>query len=116
MIGIALLALAAAAVGGIGMSIFHFRGSNPPTPLAVIHGIAAVAGVVLVALAIVLGLDTPNSQLALVIFVVAALGGLFLFSLHMRGKRLSTPVLMIHAVAGVAGLLILLVGALGSLG
>jgi hypothetical protein len=115
MIGFALVFLAAGAVGGAIMAIVHLRGSNPPLPLAIIHGIATVAGVGVVIVAILLGFGTPRSTTALGLFVVAALGGLYLFSLHLRGKRLVTPVVLIHGVVAVAGLLVLLVGALESL-
>jgi hypothetical protein len=118
MIAIALVFLAAAVAGGAILAIVHFSGpNNPPTPLAVIHGIAAVVGVGTVAGAIVLGfhtsvVTTEIAVTALAIFVVAALGGLLLFSQQMRGKRLSSPVVLLHGALGATGFLVLLLGAL----
>ena len=47
---------------------------------------------------------------ALGLFVVAALGGFFLVSYHLRGQRLPSPVVVIHALVAVAAFLLLLAG------
>jgi hypothetical protein len=116
MVALALLLFAGAALGGVFMTFIHLRGSNPPTPLAIIHGLAASGGVVLLILAFLLGSATPLAGTALVLFVLAALGGAFMFLLqHLRNKRLSTPIVLIHAGVAVVAVLVLLVGALSSL-
>jgi hypothetical protein len=101
---------AIAALGGATLAVMHFRGRVPlPTPLALMHGLLAASALVLL---IAAALTTPGfgglGLVALAIFVLAALGGFYLFAHQLRGKPLPSPVVLIHGGAAVVALLLLL--------
>ena len=111
---VALILFGLAAVGGIIMAISRFRGEpQPPMALALVHGLAAAAGLaVLIAL---LGTGSAASAasaatVALVLLVIAAAGGFVLFASHLRKKELPIVLMVAHAIAAVVGFLILLLG------
>jgi len=97
----AVLLIAVAAIVGLYMAIQHFKGrSPPPVAAAVLHGLLAVTGVVLLLLGVMqIGFGTVHSW-ALGLFVVAALG-------HIRGKPLPSPVVVIHGMVAAIAFLIL---------
>jgi hypothetical protein len=102
---------AIAALGGATLATLHFRGRTPlPMPLALLHGLLAASGLVLLAAA---ALTMPGfgglGLAALVIFLVAALGGFYLFAHHLGGRPLPSAVVLIHGGAAVVGFLILLI-------
>jgi hypothetical protein len=82
----------------------------PPMGLALVHGLFAASG--LVALILVVVGRTPSTQatVALVGFVIAALGGFFLFSFHLRRQALPVPVVIIHGLIAVISFVILMLG------
>jgi len=105
---------ALAALGGLTLAVMHFRSGGrerPPTALAVGHGLVAAAALVLLVIG-VLGAAAGSSTLpvvALAIFVLAALGGAYLFlGKHLRGQALPSAVVVVHGLAAVAGFLVLL--------
>lgn len=112
MESIAVVLFAIAALGGLVLALQHFRKANLALPLAVVHGLVAASGLVLLLLAVLGGTASGTAPIALVLFVVAALGGFFLFSHHLRSKPLPTPVVVIHALVAVVAFLLLLVGLL----
>jgi hypothetical protein len=106
MLNLALLLFAVAAVGGLILATLHFRGKDRPWPLAILHGLLAASGLVVLFLAVRNG-GPGHSQLALGLFVVAALGGFLLFAYHLQKKRLPSLVVVIHAGVAVAAFAIL---------
>jgi hypothetical protein len=107
---IALVLFAIAALGGVTMAVMRFRGAErPPTGLALLHGAFAAAGIIVLIVAM---LSTPNpaqARTALVLFIVAALGGFYLFAQHVQKRALPIPIILVHALIAVIGFLILLV-------
>jgi hypothetical protein len=103
---IALVLFAVAALIGLFLAVRHFRGQPLPLPVAFLHGVAAASGLVLVAAAFLEGAQAL--RLALILLVVAALGGFFLLSFHLRGKPLPSPVVVLHALLAVSGVVALL--------
>jgi len=108
----ALVLFGLAAVGGIILALQRFTGKPLPSfPLAIVHGLAAAAG--LVALIIfVAGGAGGGAQTALIFFLIAALGGFYLFFKHLKQTALPIPVMIVHALVAVTAFLILLVSAL----
>jgi hypothetical protein len=101
-----------AAAGGLTLAIMRLRGREQlPLPLALLHGALAAAGLVALILAIVgAGTAAPDLvKISLGIFVVAALGGFFLFSFQLRKKPIPIGVMVIHALAAVTAFVMLLV-------
>jgi hypothetical protein len=107
MLTLAIVLFAVAAVGGATMAIIHFRGNNPPLPLAALHGVLAATALVILLLAVLQGVPGASMP-SLILFVIAALGGFFLLSVHLRKQRLPSPVVLIHGGVAVLAFLILL--------
>lgn len=112
MFTVAAVVFALAAVGGLTMAYIHFKQDrNPPGALAVIHGLAGAAGILILLWAVLQsGAVASSIAWALGLFVVAALGGFFLVSYHVRGLRLPSPVVLIHGAVAVVAFLLLLAG------
>lgn len=102
--------LAVAAVGGLIMAGMRFSGNRQPPPaLAMLHGFLAAAAVTLLLYAAAtIGLP-GMALLAVVLFLVAAAGGVIL-NLNYHWKQLPLPRALVvgHAVAAVAGFALLL--------
>jgi hypothetical protein len=107
---LALVLFAVAAVGGAVLAARRFQGKELPMGLALAHGAAAAAGLVVLLLGVISGSAGTHARTPLVLFVIAALGGFLLFSFHLRKKDLPIPVVLIHAVVAVAAFALLLLG------
>lgn len=112
MLWIALVLFFLAAVGGLAMAVGIFRDRRPPMALAAAHGVAAALGLLLVARVWLDGDATAPVLAGLAVLVVAALGGFYLLSIHLRDKAHPKAVVALHAVLAVAGVAILLLGML----
>ena len=104
------------AAGGLVMAGIAFKGNQqPPTWLAMLHGfLGAAALTLLLYAAATVGL--PGMALtALVLLLVAAAGGVVL-NLKYHWKQLPLPrgLVIVHAVAAVAGFLLLLAATWGT--
>ena len=101
------------ALGGIGLLGLRLRGGNPPIGLAIVHGLAAAAGLVTLLIAVLDG-ARGSALLALVLFGVAALGGfVLLFGFHLRQRLLPVGLILLHGTIAVAGYVALLLAVLG---
>ncbi|HVP60388.1 MAG TPA: hypothetical protein VMT11_07510 [Myxococcaceae bacterium] len=106
---IALVLFALAALGGVYMAAVRLRGAErPPTAIALVHGAAAVAGLTALIVAVVTGGSAPGlARTALIVFVVAAAGGFFLFTQHVQKRALPIPGVVIHGLVAVIGFALL---------
>ena len=102
--------LAIAAVGGLVMAGVRFAGNRQPPPaLAMLHGFLAAAAVTLLLYAAAT-VGLPAMALgALVLFLVAAGGGVIL-NLNYHWKQVPLPkwLIVVHATAAVVGFALLL--------
>jgi hypothetical protein len=109
----AVVLFAISAVGGIVMAGIRFGGQpHPPTALAMLHGfLSAAALTLLIYAACTVGL--PSLALtATALFVLAAIGGVFMnLSYHWKMLPLPKWLVIAHATIAVAGFLCLLVAA-----
>ena len=106
---IALVLFALAALGGVTMAAMRLRGAErPPTGLALAHGAAAAAGLIALIVAVMNMSDPGPARTALLVFIIAAAGGFYLFAQHMTKKVLPIPVMVIHGLVAVVGFIILL--------
>jgi hypothetical protein len=106
----AAIVLGLAALGGLTLAGIRISGApRPPTWLAVGHGLVAATGVgLLIYAAVTTGLPT-FAQIALGVFVLAALGGATLFlGFHLREKALPIPLVIGHGLVAVTGYALLL--------
>lgn len=101
--------LAIAAAGGLVMAGIRFAGNRQPPPaLAMLHGFLAAAAVTLLLYAAAT-VGLPGMALvALVLFLVAAGGGVIL-NLNYHWKQLPLPkwLIVVHAIAAVVGFVLL---------
>lgn len=109
MLPVAVGLFAVGALGGLTLAILHFKKKNLPLGLALLHGLLGAAGLVVLLLAVLHGGTPAKAAYALILFVVAALGGFYLFSFHLRKKSLPSPVVIIHALIAVTAFCLLLV-------
>jgi len=107
----ALILFAVAALGGLVMAVMRFGGRElPPLGLAIVHGLFAAAGLVALIVTLVGQGFSTVATIALIGFVGAALGGFYLFSLHLKRQALPVPYVLVHGLFAVASFVILLVG------
>lgn len=122
----ALVLFAVAAAIGLTLAMRHLRsGISEPAPppgatvetpprqvsvgLAVGHGIFAVLGLFFLILAAARGVATGLALVALAIFVLTALGGVFLFLNHFLRNPLPRPMIFVHGGAAAVAFVLLLV-------
>jgi len=109
MLKLAVLIFAIGAVGGLVMATRVLRNQLAPWALSLLHAALGATGLVLTAI-VVLGKSEAVSSvvpIALLILVVAALGGFFLASFHARRQLPSRGVVFTHAGLAVVGFLLL---------
>ena len=108
MYQLSLVLFAVAAVAGLTMAIMHFRGTSPPkTVLAVLHGLFAASGLVVLLLALINAGFGGKPGLAFGLLAAAALGGFVLLSSHVKQKSLPSGLVVGHALLAVAGFVVL---------
>ncbi len=106
----AVIVLVLAAVGGLTLAAIRLSGKPwPPMWMALGHGAVAATGVGLLIYAPISPGIPALAQVALGIFILAALGGATLFlGFHMRAKALPIPLVLGHGLIAVTGLALLL--------
>ncbi|QNN22796.1 hypothetical protein HED60_11130 [Planctomycetales bacterium ZRK34] len=111
MLWIALILMLGAAAGGLAMLTLVLSGKHVPLILAFGHAAVALSGIgVIIA-------DIARSELqplyawaALACFTLGAMGGSYLLSNHMRGRKSSHLLRAAHITAIGAGLIMLIMG------
>ena len=114
MLMYALIVFVIAALGGLTLAAAYLlRGRLAPWPLSLLHaGLGAIGLLLLIYAALTTGIS-GTALAALVILVIAALGGFYLASIHLRKEVAQRSVVFIHAGAAVIGFLTLLGAVLG---
>jgi hypothetical protein len=112
---LAALVLVLAAMGGLTLAAIRLRGAPwPPLWLALGHGIVAATGIGLLIYAAISAGIPGLAQVALGIFILAALGGaVLLFGFHLRSKALPVPLVLGHGLIAAIGLALLLLSYFG---
>jgi len=115
MLKIAVLIFAIGAIGGLIMASSVLRGRMAPWALSLLHAALGATGLVLTAIVVLGGsADVPSIvPIALLLLVIAALGGFFLASFHARKQLPPRGVVFVHAGVAVVGFLLLCGGAFG---
>ena len=110
MLRTALVLLAIAALGGVAMAAVRLsKNINPPSWLAMLHGLLAAAGATLLLYA-TLTVGLPSlANIGLIFLLIAALGGLVL-NLKYQWERVLIPTgLMVgHGAIAVVGFILIL--------
>jgi hypothetical protein len=108
MVITALIVFAIAAMGGLFLASRVLRGHLAPWAISILHALLGASGLILLILTVVQGDASARVTAALAILILAALGGFFLASLHLRGRVAPKAVVFGHAGVAVAGFLTLL--------
>ena len=96
-----------AALIGMYLLSYVLKGTNPPKSVAFIHGPLAVVGLIMLIAYCVnqqVGFTVP-----IVLFSIAAAGGLLMITLHLTGKKIPKWIAMGHGLIAVTGFIALLV-------
>jgi hypothetical protein len=112
MLTLSVILFAVAALGGLVLGVLGLRQRDLPMWLSIIHGVVAAAGLISLILGVVQGSAGLLPIIALVLFLIAALGGFILFSYHLRKKQHPKGLIVIHALAAVIAFVLLLIGIL----
>lgn len=107
--GIAAVLFAIAAVGGVVLALLRFTGRSLPSGLAIVHGLLAASGLVALVMVIARSHASTAGIVALALLVVAALGGFYVASFHLRRRAIPLSPMLLHAVAAAAGFATLLI-------
>lgn len=108
MLNYSLIAFGIAAVGGLVLAASVLRNKLAPWALSVVHALLGATGLVLLIAILLQGSAPQQVLIGFVLLLVAALGGFFLASFHLRQKIPPKTVVVVHAGVAVAGFLTLL--------
>lgn len=114
MVITAIVLIAIAVIFGAYLLSYVLKQKIPPKGIAIAHGTAAVLGI-LVLLTYALTTEKHHKHWdSLVIFAVAAILGLYMFSRDIRHKNVPKWLAVIHGVVGLGGLAWILYHVVGS--
>lgn len=110
-----IVLLAITAAGGLIMAgVRVFADRNPPAGLAMLHGLLAGAALTLLLFAAFTVGIPAYAGWALVLLIVAAIGGIVLnLGYQEKRKPLPKPVMYVHALIAVIGFVLLIVAVVG---
>lgn len=109
----ALCIFAIAALGGLVLAASVLRGRLAPWAISVLHALLGASGLVLLVVVVLQGSAAGRVTAALGLLVLAALGGFYLASIHLRKKVAPKGVVFLHAGVAMVGFLTLLSAVLG---
>lgn len=115
MLTYAVIVFAIGALGGLLLASYVLRGRLAPWGVSLPHAGLGAIGLLLVIYAAVTAGISQTAMWALIILVVAALGGFYLASIHLRGTVAPKAVVFVHAGVAVIGFLTLLGAVIGIL-
>ena len=108
MLTYALVIFAVAALGGLVLASSVLRGKLAPWAISILHALLGASGLVLLIVSVLQGQAAGRVTAALGLLVLAALGGFYLASLHLRKQVAPKAVVFVHAGVAVVGFLTLL--------
>src|SRR5690606_468841 len=105
MLNYAIGIFAVAAVGGLYLASHVLRGKFAPWAVSALHALLGAAGLVVLLFMVLQGGTPGRLTAALGLLVVAALGGFYLASIHLRREIAPKAVVFVHAGVAVVGFL-----------
>src|SRR3546814_15783171 len=100
-----IIIFAVAAVGGVVLASKVLTGKFAPWALSIVHALLGAVGLILLASEVVLGTAVGRLPAALALLVIAALGGFYLASLHLRRPIAPQGMFLLHAGVAIVGFL-----------
>ena len=113
MIVTSIVLFLVAALFGLYMAARVFGGNLPPWIAVIVHGLLAACGLVVLLYGLFAGAQSTVLLIGAVLLVIAALGGFFMFSFQLRKALPPKAIVVVHALAAVAGVVCLLASAMG---
>lgn len=107
MLMTALFFFALAALLGVYLLSFVLQGKNTPKGVAFTHGPLAATGLVI--LIIYACLNKPSPVVSIILFVLAALGGILLIVRDITGKSVPKWMALGHGLTAIVGFICLIV-------
>ncbi len=108
MLTAALIIFAIAAIGGLILAAHVLRDKFAPWALSVAHALLGAIGLILLIILLVQGAASQPVLVGFIILLIAALGGFFLASFHLRKRLPPKAVVILHAALAIIGFLTLL--------
>lgn len=108
-----VLFLAGIVLGALTLWRSHLR-QRPVVSLGYTHALIALAALLLLGLRIATGPENLLVNSAFLIFLLAALGGVFTLTVRRRDEPVILPLILLHASAGVVAFVLLAAGVLAS--
>lgn len=112
MLTYALSVFAIAALGGLVLAAHVLRGKLAPWALSMLHALLGATGLILLIVLLLQGSAPQRVMAGFALMLVAALGGFFLASFHLRKTLPPKAMVIIHASIAVIGFLTLLSAAI----
>lgn len=99
------------ALGGLTLLALRLSGRPLPLALAVLHGGLGATGLLFLTMAVLRGGAEVGilPRTALGLLVLAALGGFFVFSFHLRRLTIPIPLIVVHGTIAASGIACLFV-------
>lgn len=108
MLTYAVVIFALAAIGGAILASSVLRNKLASWKLSLVHALAGATGLILLIIEAIQGNGGSRITAALALLIIAALGGFYLASFHLREKIAPRGFVIIHAGLAVVGFLTLL--------
>ncbi|HSN16812.1 MAG TPA: hypothetical protein VLV87_01265 [Gammaproteobacteria bacterium] len=99
-------------LAGSALAVLERRGRALPLKVSATHGVLGILAIVLLVMQAMAHPANHPANLAILIFMLAALGGLLLFAFRAAKQALPLGVVLLHGLFAVVGLLFLVVGCL----
>ena len=97
-------------LGGLGLAVLERRGRALPLKVSVTHGVLGILAIVLSVMQAVTHPDNHAVNVAVMVFILTALGGLLLFTFRASRQGLPLGVVVLHGLFALAGLAFLTAG------
>jgi len=107
MLTTALLVFAVTAIGGLLLAARILMGKQAPWSVSIIHALIGASGLIMLIMTVLDGTGGARVISALALLIIAALGGFYLASIHLKGKLAPKSIVVVHAGVAVAGFLTL---------
>ncbi|MGS1117759.1 hypothetical protein [Castellaniella sp. UC4442_H9] len=96
------------ALGGLVLASSVLRDKFAPWALSVVHALLGAIGLILLIVGLVEGSATQPVLVGFIILLIAALGGFFLASFHLRKRLPPKAIVFTHAILAIIGFLTVL--------
>ena len=114
MLTVLLCLILVVMLAGAGLAVIERRGRALPLKVSASHGVLGLLAIVLLVLQALAHPGNHPLNLAIVVFLIAALGGLLLFAFRASKQRLPLGVVLLHALIAMAGLALLIAARVGA--